>query len=84
VTAGAFKPGAFLEHGKCLRQAVCVEARLDALLAGKERIAAVHAIGIGGVGLQFLAQFDVHKNCTSVLALGHVGQQADLIFHAAV
>ena len=73
MAASALKSSSFVEQGESLCQAVCTKPCLDALLACKEWIAAIHAFGLRCVGLQFLAEFDVDENCTSVSALGHVG-----------
>ena len=53
VTAGTLKPCTLVEQGKSLCQAVCVETSPDAFLASKEWIAAIHALGLLSIGLQF-------------------------------
>ena len=53
VTAGEFKFSAFVERGERLRQAVCVKANADALLACKKWVVAIHALCLLCVSLQF-------------------------------
>jgi len=72
VAAGPFQARAFVNQLKCLRQAVGVEPQLDAFLAGKEWVAAVHASGLSSIGLQFRFQFGADKHGASMAALGHV------------
>ncbi len=76
--------GNALDQCKCLRQAVGVESQLDAFLAGKERVAAVHARGLRSVGLQFRFEFGAYKHSACMAALGHVGQQEDFVLHQPV
>ncbi len=81
MAAGSFLTCAFVDQCKCLRQAVGVEPQLDAFLASKERVAAVHARGLRCLGLQFRFEFCADKHGARIAALGHVGQQADLVLH---
>ena len=53
VAAGPFQARTLVDQCKGLRQAVGIEPKLDAFLAGKERVAAVQARGLRCVGLQF-------------------------------
>ena len=66
VTAGTLKPRALVEQGKRLCQAVGVESGLDALLTGKERVAAIHTPGLCSVGCQLLPQPHADKHSASV------------------
>ncbi len=84
MAAGAFQARALVDQCKGLRQAVGVESQLDAFLTGKERVAAVHARCLRCVGLQFRFQFGADKHGASMAALGHVGQQPDLVLHQPV
>ena len=84
VAAGTFQARSLVDQCKGLRQAVGVETQLDAFLTRKKRVAAVHARGLRSVGLQFLLQFGADKHSARVAALGHVGQQADLVLHQPV
>ncbi len=84
VAAGTFQARALVNQSKRLGQAVGVEPQLDAFLAGKERVVAVHARGLRCVGFQFRFEFGAHKHGARMPALGHVGQQADFVFHQSV
>ena len=84
VAAGTFQACAFVDQCKGLRQAVGVEPQFDAFLAGKERVATIHARGLRRVDLQFLFELGADKHGSRMAALGHVGQQADFIFHQPV
>ena len=76
MTAGALESSARVDQCEGLGQAVCAEPSPHAFLTGKEWVAAVHALDLCSVGLQFLAQPDVDENSAGVSALGHVQIEA--------
>ena len=52
-SASAVAASAFVKQGNCLRQAVSTKSSFDALFASKEWVAAVHALGLLCISLQF-------------------------------
>jgi len=63
------KSCAFVEQGKGLSQTVSTESCLDALVACKERVAAIRAFCLSCVGLQFLALLQSRKEMNKPLYL---------------
>ena len=84
MAAGPFQARALVDQCKGLRLAVGVEPQLDAFLAGKEWVTAVHTRGLRSVGLQFRFELGADKYSTRMATLGHVGQQADLVLHQPI
>ena len=84
MAAGTIDPRACVEQGKSLGKAVGAETVLNAFLAGKERIAAIHTARSGSVLLQFFTQPDVDEHGSWMATFGHVGQQTDLFLDQAV